>query len=121
MAEPHSTLTGALAGASVSPVMLILGAQVDALVVGLAAAVFVSIWLGTIDSRAKAASAVLLSAMLAAYGSPVAANWLASTVPAAAGAADSLRLLAALVIGAAAPSIVPLALRALRNKIGSAT
>lgn len=118
MAEPNLTVvTGALAGAAVSPITLVFGAHVDALVVGLAAAFFVSIWLHDINSHTKAASAVLLSAMLAAYGSPAVAGWLVSTVPAL-GNADSLRLLSALLIGASSPSIVPLALKALGNKIG---
>ncbi len=39
MADPHVT-TGTLIGATVSPTMLLMGAQVDALVVGLVAAVF---------------------------------------------------------------------------------
>lgn len=118
MAEPH-TMTGAAAGAAFSLSGLFLGAHADALVVGLSAAFFVSIWLQSIDNRAKAAAAVALSAMLAGYGSPAVAGWLSSTMPSL-GSADSLRLLAALVIGASSPSLVPLALRTLGNKIGRA-
>lgn len=117
MAEPHSTITGALAGAAVSPVGLILGAQADALVVGLIAAVFVSTWLESIDSRIKAASAVLFSAMLAGYGSPVLAGMLASGMPSAATSTESLRLLLAAVIGGGAPSLWPLVIRAGGKKI----
>jgi hypothetical protein len=51
MADPHSPITGALTGAGISSVTVVLGAQVDALVVGLVAAVFVSTWLESIDSR----------------------------------------------------------------------
>ena len=117
MADPHAVIAGALTGAGVSSVTLILGAQADALVIGLVAAFFVSTWLETIDSRIKAASAVLFSAMLAGYGSPVAASWLASSVPAIASSAEPLRLLLALVIGGSAPSLVPLSIRYLGNKI----
>lgn len=117
MPEPHSTvIAGALAGAGVSTVTLFLGAQVDALAVGLVAAVFVTIWLETIDNRLKAASAVLFASLLAGYGSPVAAGWLAASVPSIAGNADALRLLMALAIGGASPSAVPIALRYLGRK-----
>lgn len=112
----HATV-GALTGAGISSITIVLGAQVDALVIGLIAAVFVSIWLESIDSRTKAASAVLFSAMLAAYGSPVAAGVLAANLPAAAVDAEALRLLLAMVIGGSAPSLVPLAIRYLGRRI----
>lgn len=117
MADPHSPITGALTGAGISSVTVVLGAQVDALVVGLIAAVFVSTWLESIDSRIKAAGAVLFSAMLAAYGSPVAAGVLASNIPVAASDADALRLLLAALIGGCAPSLVPVAIRFMSRKI----
>jgi hypothetical protein len=117
MTEPHSTIAGALAGAAVSPVGLFLGAQVDALVIGLVAAVFVSIWLEQIDNRLKAASAVLFSALLAGYGSPVAAGWVATNVTSLASGADGLRMLLALLIGAAAPRLVPLCFKFLGKKL----
>lgn len=107
---------GALTGAGVSTVTLLLGAQVDALVIGLIGAVFVSIWLETIDNKSKAAAAVLFAALLAGYGSPVAAQWVSVNVPEVAGN-DALRMLLALVIGAVAPSIVPLLLKYLGNKV----
>jgi len=110
MAEPNSTVVaGALSGAGISSVTIILGAQADALAIGALAAIFVSIWMQTIDSRLKAAAAVLLSAMLAGYGSPVGAEYLASSLVDPAGR-EPLRLLLALVIGAATPSVFPLAL-----------
>lgn len=118
MTEPHSTLGGALAGAGASSVTVFLGAQVDALVLGLMAAVFASIWLDTIDSRSKAAAAVLFSSMLAGYGSPVAAEWVAGNAASVAGNAEALRLLLALLIGGAAPSLVPLGIKYLGNKLG---
>ena len=99
MADPHATIAGALTGAGISSVTIVLGAQVDALVVGLIAAVLVSSWLESIDSRIKAAGAVMFSAMLAAYGSPVAAGLLVSEIPAIATNSDSLRLLLAVGIG----------------------
>jgi len=118
MAEPHSTVaTGLLQGAAASSVTVLMGAQVDALIAGLVAAILVSIWLDTIDNKTKAAAAVILSAMLAGYGSPVAAQWVSATVTGIA-STDSLRLLLALMIGAAAPTVVPIAIRMFGQRIG---
>lgn len=117
MAEPHSTVVaGALYGAGLSSVTILLGAQVDALVVGLVAATLISIWLETIDNKIKAAASVLLSALLAGYGSPVAAAWLTASVSGIA-STDSLRLLLAASIGCVAPSLVPMTIRAFGKRI----
>lgn len=117
MADPHATIAGALTGAGISSVTIVLGAQVDALVVGLISAVLVSSWLESIDSRIKAAGAVMFSAMLAAYGSPVAAGLLVSEIPAIATNSDSLRLLLAVGIGGLVPSLWPLVIKFFGNKI----
>ncbi len=118
MVEPHSTVVaGALYGASISSVTILFGAQVDALVIGLAVATFVSIWLETIDNKMKAASAVLLSAILAGYGSPVAASWAASTMSGVTNT-DSLRLLLAALIACVSPALVPTIINLLKQKIG---
>lgn len=117
MTDPHAPIAGALTGAGLGSMTMLLGAQVDALVLGLSAALFTTIWLESIDSRLKAASAVLFSALLAGYGSPVAAGYLADAVPAAAKSAEALRLLLAVVIGGAAPSLVPLSLRYLGGRL----
>lgn len=106
MADPHVT-TGTLIGASVSPTLLLLGAQVDALVVGLVAAVFATFRFEAVDSKPKAAGAVLLSSMLAGYGSPLATAWALTTLPFAAAAGDVLRLLCAAIIGAMVTAILP--------------
>ena len=107
---------GAAAGAAASAPSMLWGAHVDALVIGLAAAMFVTIWLEQIDSRIKAAAAVLFSALLAAYGSPVAASYAASQVEVLSSNPDALRLLLALLIGGAAPTCIPIALRYLGRK-----
>jgi len=117
MAEPH-VMTGVVVGAAISPVALLIGAQVDALVVGLMAAVFATIWLETVDSKPKAAAAVALSAMLAGYGSPVAASYVASAVPSVADVGDGLRLLCAAVIGASVTWVLPLVMRYAKTKSG---
>lgn len=115
MAEPHaSTVAGAFTGAGISiSGGMLLGAQIDALAVGLLAALFVSFWLESIDNRLKAAAAVLFSSLLAGYGSPVLAAWAASSVPGMAGVSPGLRLLGALCIGALAPVLVPVIMRRL--------
>ena len=113
MPEPNSTTAGIILGTGVSLTSTLMGAQVDALVVGLVAAIFVSIWLPSVDDRLKAASAVAMSALLAGYGAPVAAAWLASEQSGF--QADSpLRLLLALLIGAAAPALVPVGIARLQ-------
>ena len=72
----------------------------------------------TIDDKLKAGSAALLSALLAGYGSPKLAAWVAHTVPAVGANDDTLRLLMAVLIGAAAPSLVPIAMRWIKGRAG---
>ena len=121
MAEPHSVIVAAAVTSAIvsAPTMLILGAPVDALAVGLIAAVLVSVRMNKIDNKMRAASAVLMSAMLAGLGSPVLAAWLKSSwlPPEAVVSAETLRLLAALLIGGLAPVIVPIAIRAFSRRI----
>ena len=69
MAEPHITATGAAVGLAAAPPLIVLGAQVDALVIGLAAAILVTFWMETIDSKLKSGAAMVFSALLAGYGS----------------------------------------------------
>lgn len=114
MAEPQISMIGAGVGLGTA----LLGAQVDALALGLVAAVFISFWLETIDDKIKAASAVLLSAMLAGYGSPFAAKLAVAQAPALAGDANALRLLMAVLIGALAPTVIPIAAKYLRGRAG---
>lgn len=114
MSEPQSSMIGAGVGLGTA----LLGAQVDALALGLMAAIFVSIWMETIDDKLKAGSAALLSALLAGYGSPKAAAFAASTWPAIGAADDTLRLLMAVLIGALAPTVIPAAARWLKGRAG---
>lgn len=114
----HEQATGALHGSLVVTVTgTILGAHVDALLIGLMAAVLVTILMPAIDSRAKAFAAVLLSSMAAGYLSPVLVPWVAGHVDHASGAStESIRLLLAGVIGSAGPVLVPIAIKRLRQK-----
>ncbi|OHC66977.1 MAG: hypothetical protein A3H93_18105 [Rhodocyclales bacterium RIFCSPLOWO2_02_FULL_63_24] len=114
MSEPQTSAIGAVAGLGTA----LLGAQVDALVLGLMAAIMVSIWMEAIDDKLKAGSAALLSSLLAGYGSPKAAAFVAATVPAIGVADDTLRLLMAVCIGAAAPTVIPLAAKWAKGRAG---
>lgn len=122
MAEPHTSITaGALTGAGISlSGGMLMGAQIDALIVGLLAALFVSVWLESIDNRLKAAAAVMFSSMLAGYGSPALAGWAASSVPSIAGSGSGLRMLLALAIGAMTPLLFPAAIARAKQLIGEA-
>lgn len=116
MPEPHSTAAGLVIGAGIGLTGTVMGAQVDALLIGLAASILVSFWLPTIDDRRKAAASVALSSLLAGYGSPVAAAWL-SADHAELAAGSPLRLLLALLIGAMCPTVVPAALGLAKRKV----
>lgn len=113
------TLSGIVTGTVAGSATVLFGAQADALAVGLIAAIFVTIWLETIDNKIKAASAVLFAALLAGYGSPVAAVWVMASVPSVANSGEPLRMLLALLIGGGAPSLVPVAIQYLSRKGGS--
>ena len=117
MSDPHSQLAGLATGAGLSSVSLLMGAQVDALIVGLIASVIVSIWMESVDNKLKATAAVLFSALLAGYGSPVAAQWVAASVPSVGTDYESLRLLLALLIGGYTPRFIPGSIAWAENKI----
>ena len=120
MPEPHaSTGAGLLAGSTIGLTSTIMGAQLDALLIGLTAAIFISIWMPTIDSKIKSAAAVGMSSLLAGYGSPVAAAWLASEQSGFA-SGSPLRLLLALLIGMLTPTLVPKAIDRLQSMIEGA-
>lgn len=117
MAEPHSSAIGAVAGAAAAaPAALFLEAHVDALILGLMAAVFSSIWLPTVDDKVKAFASVCLSALLAGYGAPIAVANAASVVPSLVATADQARPLLALIIGAVCPALVPALINKLKSK-----
>lgn len=119
MAEPHATAAGVIIGSGIGLAGSFMGAQIDALVVGLMAAVFISIWLPTIDSKAKAAASVALSSLFAGYGAPVAVAVLVAKYPEFP-LNESARLLLALLIGTVTPVSVPLGLGRLQTYIKGA-
>lgn len=120
MPEPHSTTAGIIIGGSIGITGSLFGAQIDALLLGMFSAIFVSIWLPTVNDRIKAAAAVAMSSLMAGYGSPVAVAWVASDQAALAAYGSPLRLLMAIAIGAACPTVVPVAIARLQSVVGGA-
>jgi hypothetical protein len=116
MAEPHATTAGLIAGAGIGLTGTVMGAQVDALMMGMIAAVFVSIWMPSINDRIRAASAVAISSLLAGYGSPVLAGWLIAEQHGFSGGTE-LRMLLAVLIGAVCPALMPSAIERARSMI----
>lgn len=109
MTEPTSTAAGAAIGALGALPVLLLGAQTDALLVGLFAAMLVTAQIRTIDSVRVAAATAFFSALAAGYGSPLLVALGVAALPSAARVdPSSLRLLAAFVIGALMPTLWPL-------------
>lgn len=118
MPEPHTSalLGGAAAAAPISVIVggTLLGAQIDALLVGLLSALFVSAWLHEINSVLRSAAACLFASLVAGYGSPAAASVLVGMLPAGQDA-NNLRLLSAMGLAAIAPGVVPLLLARARG------
>lgn len=114
MAEPHAVAVGAITGAAASAPMFFLGADVYALVIGLIAAVLVSLWLPAVDTLAKSFASVVLTALIAAYGTRVAVSYLSIT-SANLGSADDLRLPVALALGVVCPTVVPVVIQLVPN------
>ena len=116
MPEPHATTAGIIVGARIGLTGSVMGAQIDALMIGLIAAILISFWLPSVDDRKKAAASVALSALLAGFGAPVAAGWLSGSQPELA-AGSPLRLLVALGLGVLCPTLVPVIIGWARRKV----
>ena len=116
MAEPHSSAIGSATGAIAALPAMFLGAHVDALILGLMASIFISIWLPSVNDRPKAFAAVCLSSLLAGYGAPLAAAYAATQLPSVAVQADQARLLLAVLIGIVSPGLVPVLLGKLTQR-----
>lgn len=115
MAEPTSSaVAGAVAAAPAALFSTFLGADVNAVIVGLIAAVFFTIVSAKLDDKVKAGASVLLSSLLAGYGAPVAAVAAQAHFPEiGAAGAEPIRMLLAVLIGVAGPT----ALSALLSRI----
>lgn len=109
MTDPTSTAAGAAIGALGALPVLLLGAQTDALLVGLFAAMLVTAQIRTIDSVRIAAATAFFASLSAGYGSPLLVALGIAALPSAARVdPSSLRLLAAFAIGALMPTLWPL-------------
>ncbi|WP_374335145.1 hypothetical protein [Methyloversatilis sp.] len=118
MTEPTSTATGAAAGALSAIPAIWLGAQTDALLVGLFAAMLVTAQIRTIDSVRVAAATAFFSALAAGYGSPLLVVLGAAAMPSVARIdPSSLRLLSAFAIGALMPTLWPLIQRRAADRL----
>jgi hypothetical protein len=93
-------------------------AQVYALLVGIAAATFITFWLDTVDNPFKAICAVFFSGMLSAFGAPVAVAYVEFKWPVLDGGSQALLLLFATIIGGIVTWGLPILIQYLRNKYG---
>lgn len=115
MPEPTSSVAVGAAAASVAVgtvagVSAVLGAQVDALLIGLGAAVASIYWIREINTHWQAFFASLFASGLSGYGSPVLASWVMANVQNL-GGVDGVRKLLALVIGGITPFVWPILMR----------
>lgn len=94
------------------------GLDLDAMVVGLMSACFVTFWLQTVNDIPKAFSAVMFSALLSGVGSPVATVYLISQFPGLAKASETLPLLIAVLIGGSTTWGLPIFINFVQNKWG---
>jgi len=94
------------------------GLDIDALIVGLMAASFVTFWLDTVDNPLKAGSAILFSALLSGYGGPVASIYAVAKMPMLVGAEGGVSALAAVIIGSSVTWGLPILINFVRNKWG---
>jgi hypothetical protein len=94
------------------------GLDLDALIVGLMAASFVTFWLDTVNDPLKAGSAILFSALLSGYGGPVVSVYAMGKVPVLVGADGALSALAAVLIGSSVTWGLPILINYVRNKWG---
>jgi hypothetical protein len=99
--------------------VLFAGVDFDAMIVGLMSASFITFWLETVDDLPKAASAVLFSGMLSAFGAPVATAYLTNKFQSLSGSGNALPLLTAVIIGGSVTWGLPILINFVRNRWGN--
>lgn len=120
MAEPNSAVAaGIAAGALVSVPAPLFGLDVPALVSATVVSAMVSYTWPAIDDKIKAAVAVAFSGYAAGFAAPVVAAVLAAKDASLLGAVDGIKMVAALGIGAAGPTVTPVALAALKSAVSA--
>lgn len=95
------------------------GLDLDAMIVGLMAASFITFWLNTVDDFPKAASAILFSAMLSGFGAPVATVFMITKFPGLAGASNALPPLIAVLVGGSVTWGLPILINFIQQKWGN--
>ena len=115
-AQSPGVIPGIASGTIASAPVLLFGAYVDAMMGGLFSAIMISLWLSSINDRTKSFAAIALTALVAGYGAPVAADWLAATQEGFAHT-QALRMVIALAIGIVCPLLVPAAIEGGRKKL----
>ena len=115
-AQSPGVIPGIAAGALTSTPALLFGAYIDAMMGGLFSAIMASLWLSSINDRTKSFAAIVLTAIVAGYAAPVAADWLAATQEGFSHT-QALRMAIALLIGIVCPFLVPAAIEYGRKKL----
>ena len=116
---PTDTTYGIVAGALASLSTLFVGADPVGLTLGLFAALLLTFFLGSVDSRTKAFCGVLLGSLLAGFGMPVVASIILGFMPGLKDVMASLKPLVSIGIGGAAPMLVPAAIEAAKRWINN--
>lgn len=98
---------------------MIEGLNLDAMIVGLMSATFITFWLNTVDNIPKAASAILFSGLLSGIAPSVVAAYVLGKYPGLEQAGNAVPLLAAVLIGGSVTWGLPLLINFLKNKWGS--
>jgi hypothetical protein len=115
----NETTGGMIAGALTALATLFVGADPAGLTLGLFAALLMTFFMGTIDSRTKAFCGVLLGALLAGFGMPGVASIILGFMPGLKDVMTSLKPLVSIGIGGAAPMLVPSAIEAAKRWINN--
>ena len=94
-----------------------MGADANALLLGLVAAVVSAVYSEGIDKPGKSFAAVLIAAFLAGWVSPVLVGWAAGYLPGN-GGGNGLHLGLAVIIGLLVPPCLPMAIKRAQRLIG---
>ena len=113
-------VSGAESGSVAGSLVMLAGADPVGLALGMVAAVLTTFIHGGIDSGAKAFCGVLLAALLAGYGDPIAVEVLSVDYPEHAASIAKSGPLLSILIGALSPTAIVAASNWLRRKGDSA-
>lgn len=114
--QPEVIIAAAAASTTTATTVIAFGAPWEAVVVGLLSAILVSFWLDKIDSPPKAAAAMLFAGLLAGVLAPLSVEYLIDKQYIRTLEPQRWVWLMAVLIGAAAPKVIPPALKVLVKK-----